>query len=331
MTIKTKIDYQKMKRRDFLGDLAKAVGIASAISVPTISTLMFSASNNYTKKDALIYKIIKIEKKAKETVPFFKNLAVYLQDYNTGEIISHNAEELNPSASLIKPLIASVYSHHSDILKSFSEKKEKLDKEARYMLKNSYNPSTNVILQNLGGPNYVTLFVRDKFRHCLSKKGIIPVIKGNVNFSYIPLKKSEVKYLQREGWNSDFYMEHDDFYRSLISAGDLGRYIFAVENNLLYGSNKIKRSLRSNKVNRFCGFNSIISKNITRWCKTGTHGKMYGVMGVAQIKNKQKYGLVVMVNRGKSAPYNPEFEKWKKSAGGVTCKIIGECFKYVNS
>lgn len=223
--------------------------------------------------------------------------SVYVWDYNTGDYADINADEIFPTASIIKlPVLAQLFrsieknqfsldekmrlteyfrTEGSGSLQFKAENSEySLDDLARIMITESDNSATNMIMARMGSMTDVNSAIR----------------RWGLKHTYV------------QNWLPDLGGTNHS------TAKDMSRILYNIDNP------KFLNNSSREKIFDYMGHvhnNRLIAAGLPAGTeflhKTGDIGKMLGDAGIVYTPNGKKYIVVIFVNRPHNSPLGKEF------------------------
>lgn len=277
-----------MKRPSWSGPAlaiaAVLLGASSALAAPSQKRAPDEASSSSSSLEREVERLIEGFRRRGRVRPDERtSWSVY--DFTSGrKLVSINEDEAYESASLIKPLVALAFFDAVSRGRQSYGREERRRMEA--MLHRSDNFATNWFLRRLGGPASVHRLLKARYGGLLTDLQL-------------------VEYIPRGGRT----------YRNKASAHDYSRFLYALWNGGLPGSNEIKRLMRLPNRDRLA---ADLPSDIVVFDKTGSTSRLCGEMAilVAPGPDDKPYPFILigMIQKDGKAP---RYGDWIRRRGDV--------------
>lgn len=222
-------------------------------------------------------------------------------DFTTGaKLVSINEDVQFQAASMIKPFFAVAFFHKvaNGELTYGPESRKHMER----MIQRSNNPSTNWILQRIGGPEAAQRLLTEHY----------PSIFRDVHI---------VEYIPNGGRT----------YRNKASASDYSRFLYALWNDQLPGTTEIRRVMSLPGSNRLYNGARAIPKGTQVYSKTGSTAHLCGDMGILVVKdrhgNRYPYTLIGVIEKRTRAN---NYTTWIRSRGNVIRQVSNIVYEEIS-
>jgi len=228
-----------------------------------------------------------------------ETIAFLVHDYVAGKtIVSRNAHVPMQTASMVKPFVALAYFHgvRNGLYRYTAVNMKRL----MWMLRDSCNHSTNLIMRSLGGPDEVHHLLIDNYPHIFKQMSIV---------EYIP-----------KGGKT---------YKNMASADDYNRFLQELWAQRLPYSDKILRYMHLPNNDRIYKRVKSIPKETLVYDKSGTTGMLCGNMGLLSAKGKDgkryPYNIIGIIQRDRRA----DGVCWQYSRGWIIRELSGIVYEHM--
>lgn len=219
-------------------------------------------------------------------------------DFTTGEkVVSINEDVPMGAASMIKPFIALAWLHEAAAGRKPYGAGERRRMED--MIRDSGNVSASWFIRKLGGPSGLQRRLKRNYPGIFKETRIVEYIPANGRT-----------------------------YRNRASAHDYSRFLYAVWNDEVKGSEEIKRLMGLAKPNRLYTSVPEVPEDTEVMDKTGTTARLCGDMGIMVARdadgNAYPYIIVGIIEKSRSAS---GYAGWMRSRGNVIRAVSGMVYE----